>query len=190
MEDTRKNFEDLKKQFSEIMAKLAPDLFISPLEQVKYLIQVGIDLLKKPCTIYNTLNFPRTELMFHDGQLYEIKLPALGYTIPKKVDVTMPLSLSQTDDSFEIVHSKYLCKVDRKTGRISSFKWKFDGWEREICQEGKSLNRLIIHDDVPFFWDNWDIMHHAYETQRADLMSEEFLKESKVIYQTAANVAL
>lgn len=31
------------------------------------------------------------------------------------------------------------------------------------------LNSLIVHDDVPFFWDNWDIMHHTYETQRFDL---------------------
>ena len=30
---------------------------------------------------------------------------------------------------------------------------------------GGGLNQLIIHDDVPFFWDNWDIMHHAYETK-------------------------
>lgn len=36
---------------------------------------------------------------------------------------------------------------------------------REIVQEGKELNQIIIHDDVPFFWDNWDIMHHAYETK-------------------------
>ena len=35
--------------------------------------------------------------------------------------------------------------------------------------EGESLNKLIIHDDVPFFWDNWDIMHHAFETKVKEL---------------------
>ena len=44
---------------------------------------------------------------------------------------------------------------------------------REVVQEGQSLNKLIIHDDVPFFWDNWDIMHHAFETKVKELNKPE-----------------
>jgi len=44
---------------------------------------------------------------------------------------------------------------------------------REVVQEGQALNKLIIHDDVPFFWDNWDIMHHAFETQVKELNQPE-----------------
>jgi hypothetical protein len=29
-----------------------------------------------------------------------------------------------------------------------------------------------VHDDVPFFWDNWDIMHHAYETKFKDVQDD------------------
>jgi len=36
-------------------------------------------------------------------------------------------------------------------------------FHREVADG--ALNQLIIHDDVPFFWDNWDIMHHTYETK-------------------------
>lgn len=39
---------------------------------------------------------------------------------------------------------------------------------KELCKD-KPLNNLIIHDDVPFFWDNWDILHHSYETLRVNL---------------------
>ena len=35
------------------------------------------------------------------------------------------------------------------------------------------LNKLIMHDDIPFFWDNWDIMHHAYES-KATFIQEKF----------------
>ena len=37
-----------------------------------------------------------------------------------------------------------------------------------------------MHDDVPFFWDNWDIMHHTYETQRYDLNTAANMTEFKL----------
>jgi hypothetical protein len=37
---------------------------------------------------------------------------------------------------------------------------------KEVVQkDSEGLNQLIIHDDVPFFWDNWDVCHHAFETK-------------------------
>ena len=86
------------------------------------------------------------------------------------------LYFCQTNTWIEIDHINYMARICLRTGRFISLKYKMDGWERQLCQPGKSLNRLIIHDDVPFFWDNWDIMHHAYETQRADLQTKEYLK--------------
>jgi hypothetical protein len=41
---------------------------------------------------------------------------------------------------------------------------------RECVENGSSFNKLVIHYDVPFFWDNWDIMHHAYETKWKDVL--------------------
>jgi hypothetical protein len=26
------------------------------------------------------------------------------------------------------------------------------------------MNYLVIHDDVPYFWDNWDICHHTFDS--------------------------
>lgn len=42
-------------------------------------------------------------------------------------------------------------------------------YQKEVVQKGRALNELVIHHDVPFFWDNWDIMHHAYETKHMDV---------------------
>lgn len=50
------------------------------------------------------------------------------------------------------------------------------------------MNELLIHDDVPFFWDNWDIMHHAYETKSKEV--QKFLTGFKVTMDTDSQVIL
>ncbi len=54
----------------------------------------------------------------------------------------------------------------RQTGQIISLKDKrTKNYQRQVVQTNEALNKLVIYDDVPFHWDNWDIMHHTYETQ-------------------------
>ena len=81
----------------------------------------------------------------------------------------------------------YDAKVDTKTGQILSLKDKrTKNFHREIVKQ--PLNQLIIHDDVPFFWDNWDIMHHAYETKVKKV--QDNLTNYKVIIDDARSVCL
>ena len=86
---------------------------------------------------------------------------------------------TETEEFFEITSLFYVCKLSKSTGQITSLKthWTSDSCmkgdlERECVQKGSSFNKLVIHDDVPFFWDNWDIMHHAYETKWKDILLE------------------
>jgi hypothetical protein len=68
----------------------------------------------------------------------------------------------------------YACIISIETGQILSLKDKrTKNFQREIVQKGKALNTLVIHDDVPFFWDNWDIMHHSYETKHMDVQTDQ-----------------
>ena len=39
-------------------------------------------------------------------------------------------------------------------------------FHREVVKKNDFLNKLVVLDDVPFFWDNWDIMHHTFETKQ------------------------
>ena len=48
-------------------------------------------------------------------------------------------------------------------GSITSWKDKrTKNFEREICRD--RLNKISVHEDVPFFWDAWDVMLHSFET--------------------------
>jgi alpha-mannosidase len=64
-----------------------------------------------------------------------------------------------------VVESRYYKIELGKDGSIYSWKDKrTKNFEREICREGDTINKISIHNDVPFFWDAWDIMLHSYET--------------------------
>ena len=36
---------------------------------------------------------------------------------------------------------------------------------REAIAEGSLGNQLVLFDDVPLFWDAWDVMHYHMETR-------------------------
>jgi len=57
---------------------------------------------------------------------------------------------------------------------------------RECIEKGSSFNKLVIHDDVPFFWDNWDIMHHAYENKWKDVL----LSNPKIVTRTEEKLVI
>ena len=53
----------------------------------------------------------------------------------------------------------------KQDGSIHSWKDKrTKNFERELCRANDRLNKLSIHQDVPFFWDAWDILLHSFET--------------------------
>ena len=70
------------------------------------------------------------------------------------------------DHIVTIKNKWYQCEFNKKKGGITSLKFlKKNNFSKEVVQKDKLLNSLILHDDVPFFWDNWDIMHHTFETE-------------------------
>ena len=50
------------------------------------------------------------------------------------------------------------------------------------------LNKLIMHEDIPFFWDNWDIMHHAYESKATFI--QEKLKKYELLESSDKKIVL
>ncbi|CAG0918169.1 unnamed protein product [Notodromas monacha] len=50
-------------------------------------------------------------------------------------------------------------------GRITST--KLSGSSKDaICQESKLANSICIYDDIPLFWDAWDVMDYHLETRK------------------------
>jgi alpha-mannosidase len=74
------------------------------------------------------------------------------------------LEFKQEGDLFKVENRSYRIVIN-KDGSIHSWKDKrTKNFERELCRPGDRLNKLSIHQDVPFFWDAWDVMLHSFET--------------------------
>ena len=127
--------------------------------------------------LLNTLNYDRFDLIncedSTNGEKCQgyVMSPQMGRTcfdkrFLLKSNSSDKVSLKSSIYSTEIENRFYICEVNNKTGQIISLKDKrTKNYHRQVVKESDFLNKLIIHDDVPFFWDNWDIMHHAYETK-------------------------
>ena len=63
------------------------------------------------------------------------------------------------------IENRYYKITLGKDGRISSWLDKrTKNAFREIARKGDALNKFVIHQDVPFFWDAWDIFHYDFES--------------------------
>lgn len=92
----------------------------------------------------------------------------LGYaTIDKNIlgqsGGSLHLKFQEDEKGFTVENRYYIVQLG-KDGAIRSWKDKRTNFQREICKKGDTINKICLHEDVPFFWDAWDIMHHDFET--------------------------
>jgi alpha-mannosidase len=75
-----------------------------------------------------------------------------------------PLPETTTDGSFALENAQFRAVVD-KYGRVTSA--VIHGWDKEtVCPRAGSANLICIYDDVPLFWDAWDVMDYHLETRK------------------------
>lgn len=85
-----------------------------------------------------------------------LALPALGYTgIPMVKSSKSVQSAFSISDNGNTVESPFAVLRFDEIGRISSFVDKASG--RELVKDGGALNTFWLGEDVPGYWDNWDI---------------------------------
>lgn len=143
--------------------------------------EVAADLAKddaRTITVLNTLSFDRNDVLYLDvepglkvegdyaQQIVEDveghrKLAVAGVTIPAFGSVVLTLVPGEIvgDSVFEhqgdVLTTPYAVLTFNEKGYIKSFIDRRNG--REVCGEGYALNTLLIAEDVPLIYDNWDI---------------------------------
>lgn len=89
------------------------------------------------------------------------RLVVAGAAIPALGSILLPMSEkpSVQTSSFKVgentVETPYAVVAFDTLGRISSFIDKASG--RNIVKEGAALNTFLLGEDIPEYWDNWDI---------------------------------
>uniref|UniRef100_A0A2I3HP54 alpha-mannosidase n=1 Tax=Nomascus leucogenys TaxID=61853 RepID=A0A2I3HP54_NOMLE len=125
--------------------------------------------------IINTLPWKQTEVMAlpKPGGAHSLALvtvPSMGYAPvppPTSLQPLLPQQpvfvVQETDGSVTLDNGIIRVKLD-PTGRLTSLVLVASG--REAIAEGAVGNQFVLFDDVPLYWDAWDVMDYHLETRK------------------------
>ncbi|KAJ9074024.1 Glycoside hydrolase, 38 vacuolar alpha mannosidase, variant 2 [Entomophthora muscae] len=134
---------------------------------------------------FNSLSWARTEVvaipranalpscqMSKDGQLAYVlaeDIGAMGVEYRSETQVTSIASAASVthDNGTFVLSNPHLRAVFNSTGQITSIVDKHSG--REFVASGRLINQLVIHEDIPLYWDAWDVeVYHLEKYQRCN----------------------
>ncbi len=121
-------------------------------------------------TAFNSLSWERTEIVEQDGSIYEMKVPALGYTKQKA-----PVINVQAEVGRDYLENEYLRAVFGEDGALVSL---FDKSAKRESLSGPS-NLFAVYDDLNA--DCWDIA-----IEYTDRKPEYFTLEGQKFYVKGA----
>ncbi|XP_067943567.1 alpha-mannosidase 2C1-like [Watersipora subatra] len=153
------------------------------------LLQQISDKTEGVLTVCNALSWPRTELVAVEtacvlgdilqedlkGRAYQlVSVGALAIsqpTMPSFIPVSVKRMKASTPGSSDWIlmeNSKVYAELDY-LGRITWLSVKEEG---ELKTPSRNLlsgaaNQFAVYDDIPLFWDAWDVMGYHQETRRA-----------------------
>lgn len=125
--------------------------------------------------IVNTLPWKRTEVLAlpRPGGAHSLALvtvPSMGYAPASSPTSVQPLQTQQpvfvvqeTDGSVTLDNGIIRVRLD-PTGCLTSLVLVASG--REAIAEGMVGNQFVLFDDVPLYWDAWDVMDYHLETRK------------------------
>ncbi|KAM4826308.1 alpha-mannosidase 2C1 [Thomomys bottae] len=128
--------------------------------------------------VVNTLPWPRTEVLLLPPRpggahsLAQVTVPGMGYTpahspgpSPAPPQPLQPVCVVQeTDGAVTLDNGILRVKLD-PFGRVSSLVLVPSG--REAIAHGALGNEFVLFDDVPLYWDAWDVMDYHLETRKS-----------------------
>nr|XP_021584216.2 alpha-mannosidase 2C1 isoform X6 [Ictidomys tridecemlineatus] len=125
--------------------------------------------------IVNTLPWKRTEVLSLPKPggahcLALVTVPSMGYASVPTPTLLQPLLpqqpvfvVQETDGSVTLDNGIIRVSLD-PTGRLTSLVLVASG--REAIAEGALGNQFVLFDDVPLYWDAWDVMDYHLETRK------------------------
>ncbi|XP_060596944.1 alpha-mannosidase 2C1-like isoform X1 [Ruditapes philippinarum] len=100
-----------------------------------------------------------------DGNnLYCVTVPSYGYSVLKNDTGVSPVEVKHVEDGLILMKNECVEAYIDKTGRVT--KMFLHGSARNAVSDEFPANQFIIHDDIPLYWDAWDIMDYHLETRK------------------------
>lgn len=185
------NLTNFRNQFHDVIpGSSINEVYKDSTEHYKYILESASNLRSQALAslageqtgtqyvAYNTLAFPRTEIIetpattqssqtTYDGKSLTLAtVPSMGYSVINAKTVTKKLLIYQVSHKHKektvgaseangtiILENEFVKATISKNGRLVSYYDKRA--DRECIDSGKLGNQFALYDDVPMYWDAW-----------------------------------
>eukprot|EP00066_Takifugu_rubripes_P004327 XP_003967613.1 PREDICTED: alpha-mannosidase 2C1 isoform X1 [Takifugu rubripes] len=122
--------------------------------------------------VFNSLPWERLEVIqtqegANKPSLALVKVPSIGYSPVKDTQPVTPVSVTVQNDGTILMENGILRTIVNKNGTLASL--YLISANREAISDGCQGNQLVIFDDVPLYWDAWDVMDYHLQTRKSVL---------------------
>ncbi|MBN3314125.1 MA2C1 mannosidase, partial [Atractosteus spatula] len=129
----------------------------------------GVDPQGAGSMALNTLPWERTEVISLPGsggaepKLALVQVPSIGFATVTESEPVCPVTVTVQADGTILMENGILRVVVDKTGNVASLCLVKSN--REAIADGFSGNQFVLFDDVPLYWDAWDVMDYHLQTR-------------------------
>ncbi|XP_055518623.1 alpha-mannosidase 2C1 [Leucoraja erinacea] len=158
--------EDAVKYYEEIQSN--GDKLLK--EAIQCLLGGCVQETGRNVNVLNTLPWERTEVISMprlEGEevLALIKVPSVGFaTVTSPMVPPHPVIVTVQEGGSVTMENGILRVEFDSLGRMTSLLHLL--YKRETVPEGSHGNQFVLFDDVPLYWDAWDVMDYHLETRK------------------------
>ncbi|XP_044049172.1 alpha-mannosidase 2C1 isoform X2 [Siniperca chuatsi] len=119
--------------------------------------------------VFNSLPWERHEVFqIQDGAgkpgLALVRVPSIGLSPVKDTQPVAPVSVTVQADGTVLMENGILQTVVNKDGTLASM--YLINANREAISDSCHGNQFVMFDDVPLYWDAWDVMDYHLQTRK------------------------
>ncbi|GCB63176.1 hypothetical protein scyTo_0011577 [Scyliorhinus torazame] len=159
VEDAVKFYEEIQSGGNELLK-----------EAIQCLLGGSVQETGKNINVLNTLSWERTEVISMprlegDEVLALVKVPSVGFaTVTSPLVPPHPVIVASQGNGSVLMENGILKVVFDSMGRMTSLTHLL--YKRETIPEGCFGNQFVLFDDIPLYWDAWDVMDYHLETRK------------------------
>ncbi|XP_075713979.1 alpha-mannosidase 2C1 isoform X2 [Rhinoderma darwinii] len=159
VEDALRYYEEIRTDGAKLLSEAMQSLLKTPSQPAA----------SQSFSVINTLPWERTEVISIPGPAEQclglVKVPSMGYAVLTEgmSPVSPVIVVMQNDGSITMQNGILQANID-SMGRLTSL--KLLSCNRECVPRACYGNQFVMFDDVPLFWDAWDVMDYHLETRK------------------------
>ncbi|XP_051484223.1 alpha-mannosidase 2C1 isoform X4 [Apus apus] len=162
VEDALKYYAEIRRAGAQLQEEAVQSL-------CQDLLQPGAGSTQSTLVL-NTLPWERTEVISRPGPagtetLALVTVPSMGYVIVREPLLPpQPVAVRKQEDGSITMENGVIAACLDAMGRLTSL--RLLGSQRESVPDGCCANQFALFDDVPLYWDAWDVMDYHLETRK------------------------